>query len=548
MNDQFGVILNRLIYGLTFAFIYQIVVGIATSLLSIPLTGNIQDLISGFENISTQQGPLLVAWWIISTLIITGISLLIIRYRKYLSPYKEEENIDIPAKITATTAIIIGAIISFLFFLLDLIIGAITKPGSKTDFQAIYQAAISGDFSPLMISIVFSIMAGFIIIGVLSKTSKVSELTKEFGLNDFTRFSQLINKKKSSHTTIADTIGLRPGELVLVGEKKVDKIKLDLFEYDENNIIEKKDASIEECLESKNKPNVSWINITGIHDPKIIGEFGNKFGLHSLHQANIMNTELRPFVEFSDDYIHLMLKVPHFDEEKGKIEMEQISFVIAKNHVLTFQEIEQDFFDKIRTRLRDNVGTLRKRPTDYLTYTLVDAIIDSYFLVLEQISDITVNLEEELMSNPGPNTLQTLQLLKRQMILLRKSMWPAREVIDSLQRSSSTLVAEETKTYLKDTYNHIVQIIDTIEGLRDLVGGMKDTYLSSVSNKMNEVMKTLTIVASIFIPITFIAGIYGTNFEYIPELAWEGSYFAMLGGMVVVVILMMFWFRKKQWL
>ena len=169
-------------------------------------------------------------------------------------------------------------------------------------------------------------------------------------------------------------------------------------------------------------------------------------------------------------------------------------------------------------------------------------------MVLEKISDITENLEDELMSNPGQNTLQTLQLLKRQMILLRKSMWPAREVIDNLHRSHSSLIQDETKTYLRDTYNHIVQVIDTIEGLRDVVGGLLDTYLSSLSNKMNEVMKTLTIIASIFIPITFIAGIYGTNFEYIPELKWEGSYFVMLGVMLIVVVIMMAWFRKRQWL
>ncbi|MGD2106927.1 MAG: magnesium/cobalt transporter CorA [Nitrosopumilaceae archaeon] len=548
MNDKIGIIVNRLVYGFTFAFLYQIVIGIATSLLSIPLTGNIQDLISGFENIESQQGPLFVGWWIISTIIITAISLLIIRYRKYLSPYKEEENIHVPPKITAVTAIIIGAIMSFLFFLIDLIIGAIIKPGSQTDVQAIYQAAMAGDLLPLFVSLIFSIIAGFVIIGVVSKTSTVSKLTDEFGLNDFTRFSKIIKKKKSERTTIADTIGLRPGELILVGEQKVDHTQIELFEYDEKNIIENKNATIEECLESKHKPNVSWINIVGIHDPKIIERVGNEFGLHRLHQANIMNTELRPSIEISEDYIHLTLKMPHFNTEKGKIELEQISFVVAKNHLLTFQEIDEDFFDKIRERLRENVGTLRKRNTDYLAYTLVDAVVDSYFLVLEQIGDITENLEEELMSHPGPNTLQTLQLLKRQMILLRKSIWPAREVIDSLQRSHSGLIEEETKTYLRDSYNHIVQVIDTIEGLRDVVGGMLDTYLSSLSNKMNEVMKTLTIIASIFIPITFIAGVYGTNFDYIPELAWEGSYFVMIGVMIIIVIIMVAWFRKRQWL
>lgn len=548
MKAQIGIVVNRLVLGFVFAFVYQIFVVVATSLLSLPLTGNIQDLISGFENIDSHQGPLLIAWWIISTIIITGISIVIIRYRRYISPYKEEKNIEIPPKITVVTAIIIGAIMSFLFFLLDVIIGAVVKAGSKTDVQAIYQAAVSGDFLPLSVSIIFSIIAGFVIIGVVSKTSRVSEFTKEIGLNDFSRFTQIINKNKSTYTTIADTVGLRPGELIHVGEKKVDKIQIDLFEYDGDNIFENKDASIKDCLESKNKPNVSWINVVGIHDAKIIEQFGTEFGLHSLHQANIMNTELRPLIEISEDYIHIMLKMPHFNQEKGKIELEQISFIIAENHLVTFQEIKEDFFEKIRIRLRENVGTIRKRKTDYLTYTLLDAVIDSYFVVLEQIGEITENLEEELMANPGPNTLQTLQLLKRQMILLRKSMWPAREVIDSLQRSNSVLIADETKTYLRDTYNHIVQIIDTIEGLRDVVGGMKDTYLSSVSNRMNEIMKTLTIIASIFIPITFIAGVYGTNFEYIPELTWDGSYFVMISAMVIIVIIMIMWFRKKQWL
>ncbi len=548
MKEQIGILANRLVLGFLFAFVYQIFVVVATSLLSLPLTGNIQDLISGIEQIDSANGIWFIAWWIISTIIITVIALVIIKNKKYLYPYKQEKDINIPQKITAVTAIVTGAVISFLFFLIDLVIGSIVKVNTPADVLAIYQAAAIGDFGPLTISLIFSIIAGFVIIGVVGKTSKVSEFTQEIGLHDFSRFSKIIKKTKPKGTTIADTIGLRPGELVHVGEKKVDKIQIDLFEYDEKNICETKDASIEACLESKNKPNVSWINVVGIHDANIIEQFGTEFGLHSLHQANIMNTELRPLIEISEDYIHLMLKMPHFNHEKGKIELEQISFIIAENHLVTFQEIKEDFFDKIRIRLRENVGSIRKRKTDYLAYTLLDAIIDSYFLVLEQIGEITENLEEELMVNPGPNTLQTLQALKHQMILLRKSMWPAREVIDSLQRSHSALVADDTKTYLRDTYNHIVQIIDTIEGLRDLVGGMKDTYLSSVSNRMNEIMKTLTIIASIFIPITFIAGVYGTNFEYIPELAWEGSYFVMIIVMIIIVIFMIMWFRKKQWM
>ena len=547
MNKTIGIIINRLSVGFLFAFVYQIVVGVATSILSIPLTGNISDLFLGFEK-ADSEGILLISWWIISTIIITAISLIIVKNKSYFSPYRDEKNIDIPPKISVVTAIVIGAIISFMFFLLDTIIGIFVPANTSTDVQAIYESALLGNFIPLYLSIIFSIIIGFIIVGISSKTSKVSAITDDLGVNHLTRLLKIIPKKNSNRMTIADTIGLRPGALIHIGEKKVEQVRIDLIEYDENEINEIKDASIEECLESKIKSNVSWINIIGVHDPKIIEKFGTAFDIHSLHQANIMNTELRPSIEISDEYIFLMLKMPHFNNELGKIDLEQISILIDKNHVLTFQEIEQDFFDQIRKRIRDNLGSIRKQNSDYLAYALLDAVIDSYFLVLEKISDLSENLEEELMINPTPNTLHALHVLKRQMILLRKSVWPSREVMDILQRSPTSLIHETTKTYLRDTYNHVVQVIDTIEGLRDVTGGMVDTYLSSVSNKMNEVMKTLTVIASIFIPITFIAGIYGTNFEYLPELKWGGSYFVMLAGMSVIVFVMLGWFKKRKWI
>ena len=547
MRDKIGIIANRLVYGFTFAFLYQIVIGIATSLLSLPLTGNIQDLISGVEQIESQQGPWLVGWWIISTIIITVMALLIIRYKKYLSPYKGEKNIEIPPKITAITAIIIGASISFLFFLLDTIIGFIVQTGSKTDVNAIYQAAIIGDFTPLTVSIIFSIIAGFIIVGVASKTSKVKEITNDLGLQDLAGIVGIRNKTKTHKTTLSDTIGQRPGALIHVGEQKVENVTVNLIEYDSEKINEIHDASFEECLESKNKPNVSWVNIIGVHDPNIIKTFGDNFGIHSLHQSNIMNTELRPSVEIFDDHILIMLKMPHYDTQTGKLDLEQISIVLAEHHILTFQENKDDFFDQIRKRLRENTGSIRKLKSDYLAYSLIDAIIDSYFLVLEKIGDITEDLEEDLMHNPTPETMQTIQTLKRRMISLRKAIWPGREIINSLERESTALISDNTRTYLRDVYNHTIQVTDSIEGLRDVIGGMLDTYLSSVSNRMNEVMKTLTIVAAIFIPITFIAGIYGTNFSYVPELEWEGSYFVMLIAMAAISGIMLAWFKKKRW-
>ena len=499
MKESIGIIINRLVYGFTFAFLYQIVIGIATSLLSIPLTGNIQDLISGVEQIESQHGPWLVIWWIISTVIITAMALLIIRYKKYLSPYKGEKDIEIPPKITVVTAIIIGASISFLFFLLDTVIGMVVEPGTKTDVSAIYQAAIIGDFAPLTVSILFSIIAGFIIVGVASKTSKVKEITKDFGLQDIANISRIMNKAKTQKTTLSDTIGHRPGALIHVGERRVEQVTMNLIEYDEKNIHEIPNASIKECLESKNKSNVSWINVVGVHDAEIIKTFGDDFDIHALHQSNIMNTELRPYIEVFDNYVLLMLKMPHYDDKTGKLDLEQISIILAQGHVLTFQEHSADFFDQIRNRLRNNSGSIRKLQSDYLTYAIIDAIIDSYFLVIEKVGDMTEDIEEKLMTNPDPETMQTIQTLKRRMISLRKSIWPAREIIDYLGRDSTSLISDDTRTYLRDVYNHVIQVTDSIEGLRDVIGGMLDTYLSSVSNRMNEVMKTLTVIAAIFI-------------------------------------------------
>ncbi len=547
MQDKVGIIINRLVYGFTFAFLYQFVIGMITSLFSISLTGNVQDLISGVEQIESQHGIWLVTWWILSTIIITSMALLIIRFKKYLSPYKGEKDIEIPPKITAVTAIIIGASISFLFFLLDTIIGLVTKTGSTTDVTAIYHAALIGDFTPLAVSIIFSIIAGFIIIGVASKTSKVKELTNDLGLQNISGIMKLRNITKTRKTTLSDTIGQGPGTLIHVGEQKVEHVTVNLIEYDSEKINEIDDATFEECLDSKNKPNVSWVNVIGVHDPKIIQTFGDSFGIHSLHQSNIMNTELRPSVEIFDDHILIMLKMPHYDTATGKLDLEQISMVLAENHLLTFQEIKDDFFDEIRKRLRNDAGNIRKRKSDYLAYSLLDAIVDSYFLVLEKIGDVTEELEEDLMQNPTSETMQTIQTLKRRMIALRKAIGPGREIINSLERESTVLISDDTKTYLRDVYNHTIQVTDSIEGLRDVIGGMLDTYLSSVSNRMNEVMKTLTIIAAIFIPITFIAGIYGTNFSYVPELEWEGSYFVMLIAMATISGIMIAWFKKKRW-
>ena len=547
MRSQVGIITNRLVLGFVFAFVYQIFVGVATSLLSLPLTGNIQDLISGIENIDSEQGAWFIVWWIASTIIITAISIVIVKNRKYLSPYKKEKNIDIPARITPVTAIVIGAAISFLFFLIDLVIGSVVKVSTSTDVQAIYQAAADGDFAPLGISLVFSVVAGFVIVGVVSKTSKVSTITRNVDFTHISNITKILNKKPDDSTTSSDTVGLQPGALVHVGEKRVDKVTFEQIEFSNSQFLRRTSDTVDECLNTEGKTSVTWTNIIGLHDPDTIQKIGQYYSIHGLVQSDVMNTELRPKIEDHDDYIHILLKLPHILSE-SELFMEQISIIIGRNYIISFQETPDDIFDPIRERIEKSVGTIRKRNSDYLGYALVDAIIDYYYVVMEKIGIQSEHLEEELMNNPTPKTLQTIYTLKREMVVLRKSIWPMREMIDRFERMQSDIIQESTRTYLRDVYNHSVQVMDNIEGLREMIGGMLDTYLSSIGNKMNEVMKTLTIIASIFIPITFIAGIYGTNFSYVPELEWEGSYFVMIGVMAIIVIVMLAWFRKKQWL
>jgi len=547
LREQIGIIANRLVLGFVFAFVYQIFIGVATSLLSLPLTGNIQDLISGIEQINSEQGLWFIAWWILSTIIITTIAILIVKNKKYIYPYKQEKDINIPPKITAVTAIIVGAIISFMFFLIDLVIGSIVKINTSTDVQAIYEAAANGDLGPFAISIIFSIIAGFVIIGVVSKTSKVTEITHDVGFAHISNITKLLNKNPKDVTTSSDTVGLQPGALIHVGEKLVEKVTFDQIEFDKTTFLHDTKDTIEECLIINEEPIVMWTNIVGLHDADVIDKIGRHYSIHNLVQADIMNTELRPKIENHESYLQMILKLPHILSE-NKLFMEHISLIVGKNYVLSFQETTDDIFDPVRERLKNSVGKIREKKSDYLAYALIDAIIDYYYVVMEKIGIQSEQLEEELMDNPTPKTLQTIHTLKREMVMLRKSIWPMREVVDRFDRMESEIIQESTRTYLHDVYNHTVQVMDNIEGLREMIGGMLDTYLSSIGNKMNEVMKTLTIIASIFIPITFIAGIYGTNFAYVPELEWEGSYFVMLGVMGIIVFTMILWFRNKKWL
>lgn len=344
------------------------------------------------------------------------------------------------------------------------------------------------------------------------------------------------------------TFGLPPGTPIHIGEKKVEKISISIIDYDETEFLQKEIKTIEECFLFKEKPTITWININGIHDVETIEKIGKCYGLHPLIIEDIANSAQRPKMEDFEDYIFIILKMLYYEEKNDEIRIEQVSLIIGSNFVISFQESEGDVFNPIRDRIRNAKGRIRKMGADYLAHALMDAIVDNYFIILEKLGEHIESLEEELLSNPLTATLQKIHGLKRELIFLRKSVWPLREVISALERGGSSLIQKATLIYLRDVYDHTIQVIDSVETFRDMVSGMLDTYLSSLSNRMNEVMKVLTIIATIFIPLTFIAGIYGMNFKYMPELEWHWAYFIVWGIMAAISISMVFYFRKKKWL
>ncbi len=343
-------------------------------------------------------------------------------------------------------------------------------------------------------------------------------------------------------------VGLPPGTLIHIGEKKAEKARITVMDYNESQAEDKEVETIEECICFKDKPSVTWINIDGIHDMNIIEKTGRYFGIHPLVLEDILNTGHRPKMEDFEDFIFIILKMLLYNEQTREIKHEQVSLVLGLNFVITFQEKEGDLFNPVRERIRKGKGRIRRMKADYLAYALIDTIVDHYFVVLEKLSEGIQDLEDELIANPAPETLQAIHNLKRELIFLRKSVWPLREAVNSLEKGELDLIHESTGMYLRDIYDHTIQAIDTIETFRDMVSGMLDVYLSSVSNRMNEVMKVLTIIATIFIPLTFVAGVYGMNFKYIPELDWPWAYPAALALMGVMALGMVLYFKRKKWL
>jgi len=341
--------------------------------------------------------------------------------------------------------------------------------------------------------------------------------------------------------------GLPPGSLVYVGDKGAGKAKVTVVEYREGSVREASISELTECFPCSDASTVTWIDVTSVHQVELVAKLGECFGLHPLVVEDILNTDQRPKVEDFGEYLYIVFRAFSCNGGHCPMETEQISLILGQNFVISFQEKESTVFNEILERIRTGKGRTVKSGADYLAYSLLDTIVDNYFIVLEHLGERMEALEDALVANPAAKTLREIHLLKRDLISIRRSVWPLREVLNNLQREGSTLVTETTRVYLRDVYDHAIHAIDTLETFRDMISGMLDIYLSSASNRLNEVMKVLTIIATIFIPLTFIAGVYGMNFRYMPELKWRWGYPAVLLIMTVISAYMLYFFKKKKW-
>lgn len=344
--------------------------------------------------------------------------------------------------------------------------------------------------------------------------------------------------------------GSSPGTVTFIGDKKIDRVRIQLMRYTASTLEEVEFDSIDSCLPCKKSEGIKWINIDGLHDTSLLQTVGRAFNIHDLVLEDIVNTNQRPKVEIHDDYVYVVLRMFSLDEAKDSVVSEQMSFILGSDYILSFQERAGDVFEQVRKRLRTGgkTGRIRKDGSDYLMYSLLDAIVDHYFIILDQIGSKLESLDETLTHRPTPDTLESIHEVKQEVILLRKQVWPLREMFNSLLKSEVTLINDSTRIFLRDVYDHVIQILDILEGYREILSGMLDMYQSAMGNRLNEVMKVLTIIATIFIPPTFVAGIYGMNFENMPELHSQSGYFIVLGVMVASIVSMLVYFRKKHWI
>lgn len=353
---------------------------------------------------------------------------------------------------------------------------------------------------------------------------------------------------RKQHQLLAKKVGMPPGTLLHVGSKRSERPVISLLCYDEQSVIREQDGASLDELSAASQSGVIWIHVNGLSHVEIVEHIGELFAIHPLTLEDILNTNQRPKLEDYGDYIYIALKMLGYDEEKQIITAEHINILVGANFVISFQESNQPIFKPVRERIKNGQSRFRKHGADYLAYALVDTVVDYYFVLLEQLGEQVEALEEELVTKPDARLLPAIHNLKTEMLYLRRSVWPLREVIAQLERGDSALFKDNTLLYIRDIYDHTIQVIETVETYRDMTSSMLEIYLSSISNRMNEVVKMLTVISTIFMPLTFLAGLYGMNFKYMPELEWQYGYPAVLLLMTIIGITMYRYFSGKDWI
>ncbi len=343
------------------------------------------------------------------------------------------------------------------------------------------------------------------------------------------------------------TVGMPPGTLIHIGDKKREKTLLTLIDYDEDS-LDQKQIDINTLQELPSLENgIRWLNVEGLTEVEVLEAVGTVFKLHPLILEDILNTDQRPKVEVSDEYVYISAKMLLFNAETDEIDIDQVSFVLGKNYVVSISEKDTDVFEPVVKRLQQGMSRFRKLGADYLVYSLLDIIVDNYFTVLEKFGDKVEYVEDEMVGRSQSYTLQTIHKLRRQLLFFHKAIWPLREILSFLQRGECLLVKETTEIYLRDLYEHVVQVMDTTETIRDILSGLMDIYLSSTSNRMNEIMKVLTIISTVFMPLSFIVGVYGMNISNMPELQWPWMYPVLWLVMIGISTSMLIFFKRKKW-
>jgi len=341
--------------------------------------------------------------------------------------------------------------------------------------------------------------------------------------------------------------GQSPGALIFVGTRKMDQTEIRLIDFDDVHLTDQKLTDITDAVRYKTTDSRTWININGLHDVTAIGNIGQAFDLHPLVVEDILNTGQRPKIDDYESYLFIVLKMIRYDKETRMVVNEQLSLVAADRFVITFQERPGDVFEPVRERIRRQKSRIRASGTDYLACALMDTVVENYISVIEQIGEQIEDLEEEILTGHDSGVMEKINLYKRETNYLRKSIRPAREAIFQLSRLESDLIHEKTRPFFKDLEDLIIHATEAIDTYRELLTDQLNIYNSVVANKMNDIMKVLTIFAAVFIPLTFIAGVYGTNFEYLPELEYRYSYFIFWGVMLAIAGASLYYFKKKKW-